>query len=62
MGGAGSSILVVEFSLISGNAANGGPMAGAGGISNGGTATITASVVRATPPRARRAAGSLTTA
>jgi hypothetical protein len=45
MGGAGSSILVVKFSLISGNAANGGPMAGAGGISNGGTATITASVV-----------------
>ena len=45
MGGPGSSILVVKFSQISGNAANGGPMAGAGGISNGGTATITASVV-----------------
>jgi hypothetical protein len=45
MGGAGSSILVVKFSQVSGNTANGGPMAGAGGISNGGTATITASVV-----------------
>jgi hypothetical protein len=44
-GGAGSSILVVKFSQINGNAANGGPMAGAGGISNGGTATITASVI-----------------
>ena len=40
-----SSILVVKFSQISGNTANGGPMAGAGGISNGGTATITASQV-----------------
>jgi hypothetical protein len=45
MGGPGSSILVVKFSQISENAANGGPMAGAGGISNGGTATITGSVV-----------------
>ena len=44
-GGPGSSILVVKFSQISGNTANGGPMAGAGGISNGGTATITASEV-----------------
>jgi hypothetical protein len=44
-GGPGSSILVVKFSRVSGNTANGGPMAGAGGISNGGTATITASKV-----------------
>jgi hypothetical protein len=44
-GGAGSSILVVKFSQVSGNTANGGPMAGAGGISNGGTATIIASKV-----------------
>ncbi len=44
-GGPGSSILVVKFSQISGNTANGGPMAGAGGIANGGTATITASEV-----------------
>jgi hypothetical protein len=42
-GGPGSSILVVKFSQISGNTANGGPMAGAGGLSNGGTATIIAS-------------------
>ena len=45
MGGPGSSILVVKFSQISGNAANGGPMAGAGGIANGGTAAITGSVI-----------------
>ena len=45
MGGAGASILVVKFSQISGNAANGGPMAGAGGIANGGTASITGSVI-----------------
>ena len=51
-GGAGSSILVVKFSKISGNAANGGPMAGAGGISNGGTATIIASKVTGTAGRA----------
>lgn len=44
-GGPRSSILVVKFSLISGNAANGGPMAGAGGIANGGTAAITGSVI-----------------
>jgi hypothetical protein len=44
-GGPGSSILVVKFSQISANTANGGPMAGAGGISNGGTATIIASEV-----------------
>ena len=44
-GGPGSSILVVKFSQINGNTANGGPMAGAGGIANGGTATITASEV-----------------
>jgi hypothetical protein len=43
MGGPGASILVVKFSQISGNAANGGPMAGAGGIANGGTAAITGS-------------------
>ena len=45
MGGAGSSILIMKFSLVSGNAANGGPMAGAGGIANGGTASITGSVI-----------------
>jgi hypothetical protein len=44
-GGPGSSILVVKFSQVNGNTANGGPMAGAGGIANGGTATITASQV-----------------
>jgi hypothetical protein len=44
-GGPGSSILVVKFSEVHGNTANGGPMAGAGGIANGGTATITASKV-----------------
>ncbi len=44
-GGPRSSILVVKFSVVSGNAANGGPMAGAGGISNGGTAAITGSVI-----------------
>jgi len=52
-GGPGSSILVVKFSQVSGNTANGGPMAGAGGIANGGTATITASkVTRNTAPGA----------
>ena len=45
-GGPGSSILVVKFSQVNGNTANGGAMAGAGGISNGGTATITASKVK----------------
>jgi hypothetical protein len=40
MGGPGSSILMVKSSEVNGNAANGGPMAGAGGIANGGTATI----------------------
>jgi hypothetical protein len=44
-GGPRSSILVVKFSVVSGNAANGGPMAGAGGISNGGTAAITGSAI-----------------
>ena len=44
-GGPGSSILVVKFSQISRNTANGGPMAGAGGIANGGTAAIKGSVV-----------------
>ncbi|HEX6450808.1 MAG TPA: hypothetical protein VF060_15260 [Trebonia sp.] len=45
MGGPGSSILVVSFSQVEANTANGGPMAGAGGIANGGTATITGSEV-----------------
>jgi hypothetical protein len=44
-GGPGSSILTVKFSEVNGNTANGGPMAGAGGIANGGTATITTSKV-----------------
>lgn len=45
MGGAGSSVLVLVSSKVDGNTANGGPMAGAGGIANGGTATIKASEV-----------------
>lgn len=45
MGGPGSSILVVNLSQVDGNTANGGPMAGAGGIANGGTATISGSKV-----------------
>ena len=45
MGGPGSSILVLNFSQVDGNTANGGPMAGAGGIANGGTATISGSEV-----------------
>ena len=44
-GGPGSSILTVKFSQVNGNTANGGPIASAGGIANGGTATITASQV-----------------
>jgi hypothetical protein len=52
-GGPGSSILVMRFSEVEGNTANGGPMAGAGGIANGGTATITGSEVeRNTAPGA----------
>jgi hypothetical protein len=45
MGGNSSSFLTVKFSQVNGNTSNGGPMAGAGGIANGGTATITASQV-----------------
>lgn len=44
-GGPGSSILVLNASKVEGNTANGGPMAGAGGIANGGTATISSSEV-----------------
>ncbi len=43
--GLGSNILVVNFSQVNGNTANGGPMAHAGGIVNGGTAAIKASTV-----------------
>ena len=45
MGGPGSSVLVLNHSKVDGNTANGGPMAGAGGIANGGTATISGSEV-----------------
>jgi hypothetical protein len=45
MGGPASSILVLNASKVDDNTANGGPMAGAGGISNGGTATINFSEV-----------------
>jgi hypothetical protein len=45
MGGNSSSFLTVKFSQVNGNTSNGGPMAGAGGIANGGTATITASQI-----------------
>jgi hypothetical protein len=45
MGGNGSSMLTVNFSQVNGNTSNGGPLAGAGGIANGGTAIINASQV-----------------
>jgi predicted outer membrane repeat protein len=45
MGTNSASNLVLNSSQVSGNTANGGPRAGAGGIANGGTATITASQV-----------------
>jgi hypothetical protein len=45
MGGSGASKLVLNFSQVNGNTANGGPMAGAGGVANGGTAAIKGSVV-----------------
>ena len=45
MGGNGSSTLTVNFSQVNGNTSNGGPLAGAGGIANGGTAIINASQV-----------------
>jgi hypothetical protein len=45
MGGPGSSILVLDASKVDDNTANGGPMAGAGGVANGGTATISSSEV-----------------
>ena len=43
--GVGSNILVVNFSQVNGNTANGVPMASAGGIVNAGTAAIKASTV-----------------
>jgi hypothetical protein len=58
MGGSGASKLVLNFSQVNGNTANGGPMAGAGGIANinlgpvapgavnGGVLAITASQIR----------------
>jgi hypothetical protein len=58
--GPGSSILVVRFSEVNGNAANGGPMAGAGGISNGGTATITGSEVEGNTAAGAAGGGILT--
>jgi hypothetical protein len=45
MGGNGSSKLVLNFSQVNGNTSNGGPLAGAGGIANGGTAALNASAV-----------------
>ena len=50
MGGVGGGgILVLKFSRVTGNTADtdspGGPMAGAGGIANGGTATIKGTVI-----------------
>ena len=63
MGGIGASILSLNFSQVNGNTSNGGPMAGAGGIANGGTATIKASAGQtATPLPAPPAAASSTTA
>jgi hypothetical protein len=44
-GGPASSQLVLNFSQVNRNTSNGGPMAGAGGISNGGTATINGSQI-----------------
>ena len=45
LGGNSSSFLTVNLSQIDHNTSNGGPTAGAGGIANGGTATINASQV-----------------
>ena len=45
MGTNSASSLVLNSSQVTGNTANGGPRAGAGGIANGGTATINASQV-----------------
>src|SRR6266851_3267437 len=45
MGGNGSSMLTVNFSQVDGNTSGGGPLTGAGGIANGGTAIINASQV-----------------
>jgi hypothetical protein len=45
MGTNSSSSLVLNSSQVNGNTANGGPRAGAGGIANGGTATINSSQV-----------------
>jgi hypothetical protein len=45
MGTNSASTLVLSSSQVTGNTANGGPRAGAGGIANGGTATLNASQV-----------------
>jgi hypothetical protein len=45
MGGNGSSMLTVNFSQVDGNTSGGGPLTGAGGIANGGTAIINSSQV-----------------
>src|SRR5216684_61580 len=45
IGGNGSSMLTVNFSQVDGNTSGGGPLTGAGGIANGGTAIINASQV-----------------
>ena len=57
-----ASILVVKFSEVSGHTANGGPMAGAGGIANGLGRPSPPATSRAAPPRVPRAAGSSSTA
>ncbi len=45
MGGIGASILTLNLSQVDGNTSDGGPNAGAGGVANGGTATINARLV-----------------
>ncbi len=45
MGGIGASILTFNLSQVDGNTPDGGPNAGAGGVANGGTATINARLV-----------------
>ena len=60
--GLGSNILVVNFSQVNGNTANGGPVARAGGIVNGGTAAIKASTVDGNTASGGAGGGILTTA
>ena len=60
--GVGSNILVVDISQVNGNTANGRPVAGAGGIVNGGTAAIKASTVDGNTASGGAGGGILTTA